>query len=267
MSYFKHTPLTNKELQNWKQNKNINPRTNRKIKTNSIIYKLIESYSKIKFTWKDLTDTEDPISLIDFWEMRNGKKFLSKDLTEKDLIIYQENNLIRGFHFETVLGLYQNNIIKHPVSGQLIPKEVFDQMKEICKNKKIITDKKEETENVKDLALRVFQLFNNMSIYLDNEAYYKLQSTKINILVHELKSFYNHNLTPQQKNNVNPTNKELFKKSDYETTRRQILLDMKLIIENASSNNKIMVCYLMLAGLIVVIPELKQQYPHLEFQF
>lgn len=265
MSYFKDKPPTIEELALWNKNKNINPRTNRRIKNNSAIYKIIKECYDKQLSWKNLTDKEDPVSLIDFWEIREGKKVLLLDETE--ILIYPENNLVRGFHYETILGFYQNKIFKHPISGHKIPDEIFDKMKEICKSKKITLEKKEDIENIKDLALRVFQLFNLMSIYIDNEAYCKLQQTKINILANELKSFYNENLTIQQKNQVNPENKDLFKKTNYNESRRQILLDMKLIIENANSNNKILVCYLMLAGLVLVIPELKEQYPHLEFGF
>jgi len=269
MAYFKNNPPSKDELSLWIKDKTLNPRTKRKIKVNSPIYKIIEMYyNRTKeLSWKDLTDDEDPVSLITFWELKNNEKVLSKEIKEDEIIIYQENNLVRGFHFETILGFYQNKITKHPISGQLIPESVFIKMKELCLEKNISIEKKDDIENIKDLALRVFQLFNNMSIYIDNEAYCNLQSSKIHILANELNSFYKENLSIQQKNQVNPNNKNLFKKTNYEETRRQILLDMKYIIENANSNNKILVCYLMLAGLVLVIPELKETYPHLEFGF
>jgi hypothetical protein len=287
MAYFKSNPPTIKELNQWNQNKFINPRTGRKIKENSVIFrtltifsrkssenfkKNINNYNKKNLMnhnklWEELTDEEDPVSLIKFWEMRNNKKEWLNEVNKEEVIIYQEDNLVRGFHYETILGFYQNKIKKHPISGKEIPETVFNQMKIICQNKNIILEKKDDLENLNDLALRTFQLFNNLSIFINYEDYCNLNSHKLRILSNELKAFYLENLSFEQKNQVNPLRKSVFTFTEYETSRRQILLDIKMLIENSNEQNKFLICYLILGGLVLVIPSLKETYPDLEFGF
>jgi len=54
---------------------------------------------------------------------------------------------------------------------------------------------------------------------------------------------------------------------NYEEMRRQILLDIMYLMKNVNENNKMLISYLILGGLIMVLPNLKQAYPHLEFGF
>jgi hypothetical protein len=118
--------ITLDEYKQWLDNKNINPKTKRKIKPNNKIYKLYDLININDLYIKETIDCKDPISLNDFWIERDGiKEIVYKNIN--NLVFYTDSsNKIRGFEKESLsymLG-YSNKI--HPVTGNLIPDHVFE---------------------------------------------------------------------------------------------------------------------------------------------
>jgi len=152
MSSFKKNPASEEEIIQWSQNKLVNPRTNRKIKKTSPIYKYFDKEfkkksqnkkkeneikrdnSKIK---KDILDklkdylgpaqgnhllsfdNKDPISQEDIWEKDdNDIKQIANDIPSYKLFSYQDSeDKIRCFNIKTINSMISNNCKIHPITG------------------------------------------------------------------------------------------------------------------------------------------------------
>ena len=62
------------EYEKWIKNKNINPKTNRAIKSTGKIYKYYDSINIKSLYVNETIDSKDPISLNDIWIEEDGKK-------------------------------------------------------------------------------------------------------------------------------------------------------------------------------------------------
>ena len=176
MNQFKKYPLSISELMEWKRNHLINPRTNRKIKENSRLYRyLSENYSRVfpdNFDILDSNDFRDPVSLRCFYVMDSSgsKRLVYKD--PLDLIIYKESDsIIRCFEKETLAYFKSYNINKHPISQKDIPNYIFLKIESKNINQNLTPEEK---------ALKVFQMFTNISIFID----YKLFLSSLRYQAH-----------------------------------------------------------------------------------
>lgn len=259
MSYFLKIPITKSELDKWTNNKSVNPRTNRKITKNGKIYQYFEKeLNKIdKLNLFNVSTNEEPIMFEKFFDETENKLLVDET---KYLIWKESSGRIMALHYKSLLGLQKAKINTHPITRNIIPNSVFTKANEINKNVKSINSI-EPIETIESLALRTFQYFNNLCIYIDNKDYVNLPSNKITVLKNELYSFYNENLSQIQKNQ--------FKKKKFfcKNSKRDILLDIIYLMDNVSEKDKIFVSYLILGGLILVLPKLKKNYPFLEFSF
>ena len=216
MEAFKRNPITIEELNKWKLNSLINPRTSREIKKNGKLYNFIENdYNKhfpniqkeiINYSIEDSIDDKDPISLILFWIIENNiKKIVYEDISK--LILYKDSRgLIRCFEKESLEYLKAHKITKHPVSLEEIPKDILDLIVE----KNLEEERKNKT--YKDIAFEVFQHFSKISIFIDHEWFINLEKSKLIKFNYELADFYINNFTMSQKRNI--SNNKLFDKNE-----------------------------------------------------
>lgn len=255
MKYFKNEPITHNELLIWNKNKTINPRTNRKIKSTSSIYKyLTKEFSKIKLSLLDVFSNEEPITLDSFYD-ETTKKLLVDD--NEYLLWLDSQNRIMALHYSSLIGLYKNKKFIHPITLELIPENIFKQANLL--NQKL--NNTDEDITLDQLALQVFQHFETLNLFVDYQDFVKLNTFQLQKFTSEIKSFLEANLSQTQK--IYLKYKKYFKSNHI----KNILIDLQTIMNKIKSEDKIFICYLILGALVLVIPSLKEQYPFLEFSF
>ena len=260
MSYFLKNPITHDELVKWSNNKLVNPRTNRKIIENGSVYKYINKQFirtfNNKLTLLDVTNNEEPITLDEFYNEETKEILVNQD----EYVIYKEkeSTRIQALHYSSIIGLQKNNITNHPLTRNKIPEHVFTKAKElgIKYNYKL-----DNNITLEQLSLKAFQYFNSLTIFVDHLDFIKLTEPQCKKLCFELKSFFDNNLSNQQKQHFSRT--QFFTKYEKENILNEIIF----IMENVSDNDKIFISYLILGGLVLVLPNLKKNYPFLEFEF
>ena len=259
---YKSNPIKLKEYENWLANKLINPRTNRSIKKDGKIYRYFDKININALYLNETIDNKDPISLNELWIENNNKKIIVyKNIN--NLVFYRDSqNIIRCFEKESVEYMLGYNIKNHPVTGELLPEHIFENIS----SKKIIVEKE---KTIPELALDVFQLFSNISFFIDSNLFLNLNESNLLKLYSEIKDFYNENFTEEQKNNIS---NNVFKltKEDYsniskEEKQKYILESMKKLLNN--NEYKYMINYILVGGLTLVIPEVKESYPDFSFTF
>ncbi|ADO67130.1 hypothetical protein crov097 [Cafeteria roenbergensis virus] len=259
MSYFLMNPVTDNELQKWHYNKTVNPRTNRPIKVNGKIYQYLnKQFNKTnKLSLLDVITNEEPITLEKLYNDTTKQIIVNS----KNYLIWKEDTgRVVTLHYESLVGLQKAKINIHPVTRNIIPDNIFNEATKLFKNN-IKKSNENPQETLKSLSLRAFQYFNKLSIYIDNDDFCKLPQNKINTLKCELHSFIQENLTIQQKTQFN--SKHFFLNS----THKNILEDIIYLMDTVKKEDAIFVAYLILGGLILVLPKLKNKYPFLEFSF
>ena len=271
MSHYKKYPITINELMIWKRNHLVNPRTNRKIKKNSRLYRYIkENYIKSfpdNIDIFDSNDLRDPVSLKFFYNKdSSGNKRLVYE-NPKDLILYKESdNIIRCLEKETLSYLKSYNINKHPISQKEIPSKILSSVetKEIDNN--LTPDEK---------ALKVFQMFTNISIFIDYKLFLNLNKKNLTKLNYELRDFYYQNFSVDDRKKIDSEDGQLyFQKNESDLNSldlKEIQIYMLNQIENILSypedDLKFMINYIILGGLSLVIPEVKEYYDNFNFSF
>ena len=155
----------------WSQNKNYNPITKRKIKTNTLKYKIFEKkyieYFPNMYSYIDSIEDRDPISLELFWIMENGiKKMIYKNLD--DLYIYCVNNIVHCFEKTSLQYMKQYNILNHPITMETLPSYIFDYINKIKVN-----------VSLECKAKNIFNLLSNISIFIDSKelSYFWIDTT------------------------------------------------------------------------------------------
>jgi hypothetical protein len=141
------------------------------------------------------------------------------------------------------------NINYHPLTMDKLPSNIFNNINIIEKN-----------ISISDRAKNVFNLFTNISIFIDSKLFIELNNLKLDKLYYETKSFYNENLPDIIKNELNIficINK-YYKLSLIE--KQKYLLDCyeKIIKYNLELY---IVYYIIVGGLSTVIPKIKELYP------
>jgi len=277
MNSFRNNPITDDELTEWYINKDINPRTKRKIKVNGRLYSYIENIyiqrsnnkteSKETLTVLDSIDMRDPVSLKDFYKVnKDGIKEIVYENVD-DLIIYRESEtIVRCFEKESLEYMKSYKITSHPISQKEIPENIFNMIKKKELNT-ILTSKEK--------ALQVFQLFTNISIFIDYNLFCNLSKKDLLKLNYELKDFYYQNFSVEDRSKIdNKDGKQYFKlenstldqKSD-EEIKLYLLEQMENILNYKENDLKFMINYILLGGLSLVINEVKKYYENFNFSF
>ena len=271
MSQFKKRVITTQELLNWKSNKLYNPRTTRKIKENGRLYNYIEAeYNKVFPLGIDIFDSNDerdPISLKYFYnyDSSNNKQLVYTDID--NLILYKESDkIVRCLEKESVQYLKAYNITTHPVSMKPIPSHVIDRVPEIIINKEMSLEEK---------ALQVFQIFTNISIFIDYKLYLNLKKSELLTLNYELSDFYFQNISDEDRKKIDKSDGKKFfylKKSelndkDENFIKLYILEQIENILSYSDEELKFMLNYIVLGGLSLVIKDVKEYYDNFNFSF
>uniref|UniRef100_A0A6C0J6I8 2-cysteine adaptor domain-containing protein n=1 Tax=viral metagenome TaxID=1070528 RepID=A0A6C0J6I8_9ZZZZ len=260
------------EIIDWYNNKYINPRTKRKIKEKGKLYEFFkDKYEKI-FP-NDINffqaDHIDPVSLTEIWVIRNNKKeFVYPDY--ENLLLYKDkNDIVNCFEKDTINYFIHHKINIHPVTSTEIPQEVLN----IIEYKEIIINK-----TIEHLALDVFQLFNNISVFVDHKEYIKLSEDKLNKLYYETFEFFHQNLPENKINTIKELGKdknieiyeikcEQFTEKIFEDKQKFILDIFKFLLDFKDDDVKLMTYYIILGGLSLFIPKIKTDYPDFCFNF
>ena len=285
MDDFIKNPVTMSELLIWKRCDSRNPRTNRSLKIGNrrgIHFYKSRTYQYLHKSYYDIfpngydifdsCDERDPISLQYYYKIIDSKKVLLIDNMD-NLIIYKEMDLnckffVRCLEKDSLSYLKNFNITKHPVSQLEIPEGVF-----------AMVDSKEtvvkDSLTVKERALQVFQIFTNISIFIDYNLFVNLSKNKILKLNYELEDFYYKNLSIDQRKLLDKNNgKQIFKlKNDDleemgEDEIKFYLLDqIEQVLKCDDKETKFMANYIILGGLSLVIIEVKELYENFSFTF
>jgi len=243
------------DVMNWSQNKRYNPRTKRYIKLNCKIYKTFEEkYTNLfpyNYSYIDSIEDRDPISFEIFWIEVNGrKKFIYPDINK--LIMYKdEKSKIHCFEKSSLEYMKHYNIDYHPSTMDKLPSNIFDN----------ITIIKQNTISISDKAKNIFNLFTNISIFIDSKLFIELNNLKLDKLYYETKSFYNDNLPDSIKNELKIFITCVNKYNQMPISDKQsYLLDCyeKLVKYNLELY---IVYYIIVGGLATVIPKIKELYP------
>lgn len=332
---YKNVPVTINELKIWLLDKSINPRTKRKIKSTSPIYKYLEDESiknnlsgidnieeinendekfsenadessqNLEFYQEahlleliqdfqgplgdDYTksiDNKDPISQEDIWYIEDGQKIKSKEIPALKMFSYfDSSDNIRAFNIESIKTMIEGNINRHPITNEIIDIEILDRaqkMIQVLIEKKYLIVKEDNGEltetKIKNLAFDVFQNFNVISIFVDSEWFLKLNIDELLKLNYELKDFYENNTDNETRHIMVPpdgkvfcfTNQQL--KNECQGNKLNIqkyLLDdiNKVITSSDNEAIKNLGNYLMIGGLAVVCPEIRDRYPDFVYSF
>lgn len=261
---------TIQELMEWKRNKLINPRTNRIIKNTGNIFKLLKkNYDKIfkeNYDFLDSLDNKDPVSLNKFWIKKNNKKnFVYEDYQK--LILYKDsNNFVRCIEKESLEYLKAFNITNHPVTFDKIPDNILNNTKDINLNKNL---------NNQELALKIFKIFENISIYIDHQKFLNLNKSGLGKFNYEIKDFYYENISTENRIKIDKSdgNQILIKNSNnfsnltLHEIQKYLLLEIEKLLSCEDEGLKYMINYIIVGALSLVIPEIKDNYPDFCFSF
>lgn len=271
-------PVKIKELSQWEANKKINPRSGRKIKSTSKIYKYLEKElikyklrQKKEYTWIDCYDEKEPITLDIIWKLKNNKK-IKGEIEDNDMIYYKDSfDLIRGFKIISLIRMFDNNYKNHPVTNDIIPEHVFksaqEKYKVLVKENKIQDITKNVIVALDKKALNVFQKLSLDTFFIDHLEF--LNSLNINGKMYkfnnEFKDIFNENLDEITKKTIYPPSGKPFNKKydelckmDNDTFKHYILDELNILLQNGSDNQ--MLKYIIVGTLGLVIPKIREIY-------
>lgn len=212
-------------------------------------------------------DDRDPISLNKFWVINNNNKEIVYPLNDiNNLIFYYESeNILRCFEIESLRYLKTFNIFNHPITRNPIPLEIFE-------NINIINIDKNELA-IDMLALDVFQGLINSSIFIDYKLFLTLDKNELVKIYYELKDFWIHNFSQDerniisQNNNILSKNYNVLKNMEFIDIQRYILNQMDLLINQDNYQYKNMITYIIVGALSSVIHEIRDDYYNFDFSF
>jgi hypothetical protein len=307
MSSYKNNPVTDNELQEWFNNKLVNPRTKRRIKKLSNTYNYLhKKYIKMSKrnddgnnSWQvnlskfqgpakgnhlESFDNKDPISQEDIWVMDDESKMkkASDEIPSFKLFSYLDSEeKIRCFNIESFMTLIDNNCTKHPITGLEIELDTINNAKkmfEILKENNIIkdvADTRSEEKKISDYAFSVFQKFSLISIFVDHEWFLKLSEKELDKLYYESSDFYNQNVDSNNKKimvppdgNAFPLTCNEFNQLILNQKKMELLKNIDKVISSSEDEGmKTLGKYLMLGGLGVVCKEIREKYPDFVYGF
>ena len=262
------------ELVEWINNKEINPKTKRKIGNTGKIYKSLEKQFSDKF--KDninpfsVIDNKDPVSQDDIWLIDEKNNKVYGIIPPERLVIYKEDNHYRCFDANSLLMMKTNKITKHPISGKTIPIEVFEK----ATSRGVIEMKTEsKEERINNLAFSVFQKLSFSSVYISEKIFMNANKDNIIKIYHEMKDFYKNNFSNEQFKIIDPENtlflklENEIKDMDIEDSKEYILKNMEHLLKCNEEKIKMMVMYIIVGSLTAVLPVIRKLYPDIAFTF
>lgn len=263
MSY-NDCPVTLEELEKWYEKKNINPRTCKKISKNGKIYKYLDSVDINSLYIIECINDIDPISLNYLWKIENDKRIIVH--TNLNNIIFYKDKRGNGKFLEkdSVIQLKGYGINYDPITKEQLPDSIFDN---------IIGEKllNENEKTLEQIALDVFQLFINISIFINYQLFLNLDKKNLIKLNYEVSDFFVNNFTKEQQKKISS---DIFLKSNYDIEvlnddeiKLYLLKQFKILLECKEEEYKYMINYIIVGGLGLIIPEVKENYPDYIFSF
>lgn len=244
-------------IMNWSQNKQYNPQTKRKIKIGGVKYNIFQNkyneYFPNNYSYIDSVEDKDPISHEIFWIINNKniKQLIYPDIN--NLTIYKDSHgLVHCFENETLKYMIYYNILNHPVTRELLPRDIFNKIDKIDN---IVLSVESKIKNI-------FSILSSISIFIESDWFLKLNSDQMNILYYETCDFYLNNISNDIKKKLNIFSIKNNKYMLLEFTEKQdYILNCydKLLIK--TSESIYMSSYIIICGLSIVIPQIKQLYP------
>lgn len=264
MNNFNNKPVTLDEIKNWEKNKLVNPRTLKPIKLFGKIYNYLENININELYILNSVDDKDPISLTIFWIIEENVKKIVYENIDNVIYYYDNNNLIRCFEKESIEYMKGYNIINHPITNEIIPDYIFDNIN----GYKIIS---ESDKTIEEFALDVFQLFTFQSIFIDYNLFLNLSHNQLITLYYEIKDFYQENFSFENRqiisNNLFLLSKNKLKEKNIDYIKKYILDNMKILLECTIEEFKFLINYILVGGLGLIIPQIKEDYPDFSFSF
>lgn len=271
MSHFERIPITISEIMRWRRNKLKNPRTNRAIRNNSKLYKFFESSYEIQFPDGfdifDSNDFRDPISLKTFYTIDSSGNQNLEYSDPSNLILYKESDgIVRCFESETLSHLKKFKMFTHPVSQKEIPSSIFE---------KVLEKISDDEMTVEEKALQVFQMFTDISIFIDYKKFLELNQQQLIKLNYEFKDFYYQNFSLEDRKKIdNDNGNKYLKLVDYQLRSKEIeevkfyiLEQIENLLKYKGEDLKFMINYIILGALSLVIDEVKEYYDNFNFSF
>ena len=273
--------FTNDEINEWLKDKSINPRTKRKIKIGKTVYcKLDRLYrnniekksnsietkkNNVTYNLIDSVDDRDPISMNMFWEEIDGVKIIvyPENMMDQLVYYYDKSNLLRCFEIDSIMHLKKYKMFNHPITQEPIPKEIFDINK--------MNINKIEFTTLESYALKVFQLFNKSSIFIDSKLFLETNKYKLLRINYELNRLWNSNFNDSMKDEITKEYKEIVSYElnikDIDTIKRHILDNIKVLLECNNNKYKYIINIMVLYCLALIIPEIRDLYPDVLYSF
>ena len=262
--------ITINQILQWNKNKNINPLTGRKIKENGNKYKLLEKkYNNIFVNNSNYYDanSRDPVSLADIWIETNGEKeYVYKD--HLLLLFYSdEKGNYNTFELDTINYFIKHNIKIHPITFLPIPDEIF---------RKVDYVEPIVHKTIKERTFDIFQIFTNISIFIDFKEFLKLDTDELSKLYYETNDFFHQNLPQEtiklikqscENKKIYELSLEDYKKLLFEEKQKYILDSFEILLNYKDETIKFMSYYIILGGLSLFISKIKNDYPDFCFNF
>jgi len=256
--------VTLKEYELWLTNKNINPRTKKKISNNGKIFKYLESIDIKELYFNECINDIDPISLNNLWIVKDNKKTMVPKNLDNIVFYKDQNDNIKFFEKDTIAYMKEYNINYDPLTRVILPTTIFENIEGL----KII---EENDKSIEEIALDVFQLFNNNSIFIDHNLFLELDKNNLLKFNYEVSDFYKHNFNDTQKNETGNTilllNNYQLESKTIDEIKKYLLNEIKTLLKCEIEEYKYMINYIIVAALSLVIPLVKELYPHYSFNF
>ncbi len=174
--------------------------------------------------------------------------------------------MVRCFEKESLEHLKAHKITQHPITGDDIPINVLNTIINI----ELKTDR-----TIKQKALEVFQLFTNISIFIDYNSFIELSDEKLKKFYYETKDFYYENIDIENRikidkndgNNIFSKNIGEFNNLTLNKKQEYLLDNLQLLLQVTDETLKFMINYILVGGLSIVIPQIRKDYPDFCFNF
>lgn len=214
-------------------------------------------------------DSVDPISHENIWTNVNleGKQ-VSKDIHPKLIFSYVDNNnFVRCFNIESIIGLFEKGIYTHPITGDKFSDKVIELAKEKIEMlfTKVIIKSELNNELIKNYTYNVFDKFRTFNIYLQDEWFLNLNISNLQKLYFEMRDFFYKNIDTSKYTNLFTISNYDFNHSNILHMQYYMLYNIEQLILTSDNATNILSSYIVLCSLSIVCPQIKQAYPDIVY--
>jgi hypothetical protein len=243
-----------------------------------------------------IKDIRDPVSLQELWRVNAS----GEHEPAEGVLCYEEKwddgkVFVRGFELETIanmLSRVDTDVLRHPVSGRLIPAVAVEKAKLLIKEKGITAEIEDfgslsvselTSEKMRFFALEVFQLLAAIDVRMDENRFMELSKEKLAKLAMELKEMMDANLPEfvmdvlkHEANGRRPfvvvsrsgTEGDNWWRQFLLKEIRRVFLRVKTLGKEVGGGQLQMLAYIVLGAMATVCPEIRQSFrDNLVFSF